>query len=318
MVIVAVVAHNPVVGVKVYKVVAALLSAGDQVPVMPLVEVVGKSVKVSPAQIGATWGNNGVTFGFTVIVIVVVVAHNPTVGVKVYKVVAVLFKAGDQVPVMPLLDVVGKAAKVVPAQIGATWVNVGTMFGLTSIVIVVVVAHNPAVGVKVYKVVAALFMAGDQVPVMLLVEVVGKSVKVDPAQIGATGVNVGKMFGFTSMVIVAVVAHNPEVGVKVYKVVAALLRAGDQVPVMPLLEVVGKAAKVPPAQIGATWVNVGTMFGLTVMVIVAVVAHNPEVWVKVYKVVAELFKAGDHVPVMPFVEVVGNAAKVVPAQIGAT
>ena len=50
---------------------------------------------------------------------------------------------------------------------------------------------------------------------MPFVEVVGKSVKVAPAQIGATGVNVGIMFGLTVMVIVAVVAHNPAVGVKV-------------------------------------------------------------------------------------------------------
>jgi hypothetical protein len=35
-------------------------------------------------------------------------------------VVAVLFKAGDQVPVMPLFDVVGKALKVVPLQIACT------------------------------------------------------------------------------------------------------------------------------------------------------------------------------------------------------
>ena len=53
-------------------------------------------------------------------VIVVVVAHNPAVGVKVYNVVAELFKAGDQVPVMPLVDVVGKAANVAPEHIGAT------------------------------------------------------------------------------------------------------------------------------------------------------------------------------------------------------
>ena len=126
------------------------------------------------------------------------------------------------------------------------------------------------------------------------------------------------MFGLTVMVIVAVVAHNPAVGVKVYKVVATLLSAGDQVPVMPLLEAVGKAAKVPPAQIGATWVNVGTMFGFTSIVIVAVVAHNPAVGVKVYKVVAELFKAGDQVPDMPLSEIVGKSVKVVPEQIGAT
>jgi hypothetical protein len=64
-------------------------------------------------------------------------------------VVAVLFNAGDQVPVMPLFEVVGNGDKVVPEQIGATTVNVGVTFGLTVIVKVVVVAHCPALGVKV-------------------------------------------------------------------------------------------------------------------------------------------------------------------------
>jgi len=55
--------------------------------------------------------------------------------------VAVLFSAGDQVPVMPLLDVVGSAVSVAPEQMGATALNVGVIFGLTVIVKVVVVAH---------------------------------------------------------------------------------------------------------------------------------------------------------------------------------
>ena len=42
---------------------------------------------------------------------------------------------------------------------------------------------------------------------------------------------------------------------------------------MPLFDVVGNAASVAPEQIGATAVNVGVMFGLTVMVRVVVVAH---------------------------------------------
>ena len=42
---------------------------------------------------------------------------------------------------MPLVDVVGRAVRVAPEQIGATAVNVGVMFGLTTIVNVVVVAH---------------------------------------------------------------------------------------------------------------------------------------------------------------------------------
>ena len=63
--------------------VVVLSSAGDQVPVIPLLEVVGNGVKVAPAQIGPTAVNVGITFGLTVIVKVVVVAHCPVVGVKV-------------------------------------------------------------------------------------------------------------------------------------------------------------------------------------------------------------------------------------------
>ena len=42
---------------------------------------------------------------------------------------------------------------------------------------------------------------------------------------------------------------------------------------MPLVDVVGKGANTAPEQMGATAVNVGVMFGLTVMVKVVVVAH---------------------------------------------
>jgi hypothetical protein len=64
-------------------------------------------------------------------------------------VVAVLFKAGDQVPVIPLLEVVGNGAKTAPEQIAATAANVGVTFGVTVMISVVVVAHCPAVGVNV-------------------------------------------------------------------------------------------------------------------------------------------------------------------------
>ena len=57
-------------------------------------------------------------------------------------------------------------------------------------------------------------MAGDQVPSILLVEVVG-SVNAVPLQIGPTCVNVGVVFGVMVTVIVAVVAHSPAAGVKV-------------------------------------------------------------------------------------------------------
>jgi len=52
-----------------------------------------------------------------------------------------------------------------------------------------------------------------------------------------------------------------------------LSKAGDQVPVMPLLEVVGSGVRVAPEHIGATAVNVGVALVFTVMVNVAVVAH---------------------------------------------
>ena len=56
-------------------------------------------------------------------------------------VVAVLFNAGDHVPVIPLFEVVGNAANVAPEHIGATAVNVGVTCGLTVMVKVVIVAH---------------------------------------------------------------------------------------------------------------------------------------------------------------------------------
>ena len=60
-----------------------------------------------------------------------------------------LLRAGLHVPVIPFVEVVGKAVSGAPEQIGATAANVGVMFGLTVIVKVVDVAHKPAVGVKV-------------------------------------------------------------------------------------------------------------------------------------------------------------------------
>ena len=46
-------------------------------------------------------------------------------------VVAVLSKAGDQVPVIPLVEVDGNGTSVVPEQIAATAANVGVTFGVT-------------------------------------------------------------------------------------------------------------------------------------------------------------------------------------------
>ena len=56
-------------------------------------------------------------------------------------------------------------------------------------------------------------------------------------------------------------------------VVAVLSNAGPQVPVMPLVDEVGSAVSVAPEHIGATALKVGVMFGFTVIVSVAMVAH---------------------------------------------
>ena len=124
-----------------YKVVAVLSKAGDQVPLNPLIEVVGKGESRSPEQIGATALKVAATGVLTVIVRVAEVAHCPTAGVKVYKVVAVLSKAGDQVPLNPLLELVGKGERKSPEQIGATALNVGGVAALTVMVKVAEVAH---------------------------------------------------------------------------------------------------------------------------------------------------------------------------------
>ena len=114
--------------------VVVLFIAGDQLPFIPLVEVVGSGLSTSPLQIGATALKVGVVLLLTVIVTVVELAHCPELGVNVYVVVAVLFKAGDHVPVIPFVEVVGKGLKVSPLQIGDTVLKVGVVLLLTVIV----------------------------------------------------------------------------------------------------------------------------------------------------------------------------------------
>ena len=100
-------------------------SGGDQVPVIPLSDVVGKADSDCPAQIGATWVKVGVVDGLTVIVSCLIVAHCPALGVKVYVWVWVLLSGGDQVPVIPLSDVVGSGAIKLPSQTAGKTLNNG-------------------------------------------------------------------------------------------------------------------------------------------------------------------------------------------------
>ncbi len=67
---------------------------------------------------------------------------------------------------------------------------------LTVTVIVAPMAHEPTFGVNVYVVVAFVFTTGDQVPVTLLLDVVG-SVKETPWQTGLICVKLAVTEGFT-------------------------------------------------------------------------------------------------------------------------
>jgi hypothetical protein len=94
----------------------------------------------------------GVTCASIVTLNVVVIAHCPPAGVNVYVVVpgvVVLIVAGLQVPVTPLLDVVGNVGAVLFWQSGPIAVNVGVICGSMVMLSVAVVAHWPAAGVNV-------------------------------------------------------------------------------------------------------------------------------------------------------------------------
>ena len=95
--------------------------------------------------------------------------------------------------------------------------------------------------------------------------------------------------------------------------VVLLTVAGDQAPEIPLFDVPANTGAVVPAQNGATLLNIGVTFGVTVTVACTVEAHSPEAGVNVYVPVVELFTvAGDHVPAIELFDVPGNAGAVAP------
>jgi hypothetical protein len=126
-------------------VVVLLMIAGFQVPVIPLVDVNGKTGGVLPLQIGPMAVKTGVAFGVTVMVMVSFFAHWPADGVNTYDPVVVLFTvAGSHVPVIPLVDVSGKTGGVLPLQIGPMVANAGVIMGETVRFNVTILSH-PAV-----------------------------------------------------------------------------------------------------------------------------------------------------------------------------
>jgi hypothetical protein len=120
-------------------------------------------------------------------VIVVSVAHSPTLGVNVYVVVCVLSNKGNHVPLIGSAssELVGKGLITSPEQIAESCVKTGFTGWLTSIVIVVSVAHSPTLGVNVYVVVCVLSNVGNHVPLIgsASSELVGKGLISPPEQI---------------------------------------------------------------------------------------------------------------------------------------
>lgn len=193
------------------------------------------------------------------------------------------------VPLMPLSDVEGNEGTAAPAQIDkeVPKLNVGVMFCPTVTVKVVLTAHRPAAGVKVYTPDAWSFTtAGLHVPAMPLPDAEGNAGTVPPVQMASEvpKLNVGVVFGVIVTEKAAVVAHNPAVGVKVYVPDVWLsTTAGLHVPVIPFVEVVGNTGAVAPLQMIAAVpkLNAGVILALTFTLNVTGNAHKPAAGVKV-------------------------------------
>ena len=125
-------------------------------------------------------------------------------------------------------------------------VKVGLIAEFTATVMLIVLAHCPASGVKVAVTLLppdGSMLAGAHEPVIPLLEVVGKETGASFSQSGPGLVKEGAVAAFTLTVIITALAHCPASGVKVAVTSLPLdgsILAGDHEPVIPLLEVVGK------------------------------------------------------------------------------
>ena len=92
---------------------------------------------------------------------------------------------------------------------------------------------------------------------------------------------------------------------------------GVQLPAMPFKEVVGKTGGVEPGVISPMAAKEGIIVGFTITIKGAATIHFPDEAVKIYvPVTVLLITAGDHVPLMPLIDVAGNNGACEPAQIG--
>ena len=98
-------------------------------------------------------------------------------------------------PVIPLVELAGSVGAVVPLQKAGIAAKVGVVGVVTVVVKVAVVAHCPAVGVKVYvPLVVLLTVAGLHVPFIPLGELagnIGAGVALKKKRNGAKGGGVG-------------------------------------------------------------------------------------------------------------------------------
>ena len=129
--------------------------------------------------------------------------------------------AGNQVPSIPLFEVVGNADNKAPEQIAATWVKEGVI-GWSTVIVADPEAIQPFASVPVTEYVVV--DVGDTTILFVVAEVphtyelapVAVKVALAPEHTFATedvALTVGK--AFTTICIVAVLAHEPAAGVNV-------------------------------------------------------------------------------------------------------
>ena len=132
--------------------IAVLITAGLQVPVMPLFDNAGNAGGTEFWQSGPIWVKVGRICGVMVTSMKVATPHcDGLSGVKLkvnVPAVVVLMTAGLQVPVIPLFETFGNAGGAEFWQSGPICVNAGSICGLMVIFMVAVVDNWLSSGVK--------------------------------------------------------------------------------------------------------------------------------------------------------------------------
>ena len=131
---------------------------------------------------------------------------------------------------------------------------------------------------------AVLMAAGLQVPAIPSEDAAGNAGAVAFWQSGPMRAKVGVMLDATTMFILAVEAHCPKSGVKLYTevpMIAVLMVKGFHVPVIPFADAAGKGGATEFWQRVPIGLKTGVMLLVTVMSIVTGTAHWPAYGVKV-------------------------------------